>query len=748
MPEPLDQCLEHIEAWRSLPTRKRRVFSVTGPSAVGKTDFLNQVRQRISESIWIDCRGMTADAVALRMREACRTRPTPGDAVILLANVQNAGELLTSAQPARIAEVLAPGFRRFGGREVWVMAEHDPELIPAAVDQEYQVTLADQSPIRPGGDQSEVDARVKALTAAELRRVPLAVWQLLCAAYGTPASSDELLDPAHRTPDVLSVTEDESGTAEVEFVSDALVHAWRRVWPCEAATQARVVEALSTAVSNPPGNNWTHSDPVALYASRALPMHAALAGSLPALLDNGRLLAHCAPTGLYEALAVAYPDGVPYASTAALLHYMEVQGIAPSKQGEWVAWLHHAALCAGRTELADQLLSATPGLPWRTIWTRWRPPGFFGLRSQDAGRVDEFGITSVDPSARLITARDTTTGKNAAPRYQYLRQEWDPATGVRSSAPVTVRRALVEGDWDWVDARSRTEATSVVFARHSDNGWEQDPPVGSLPPRCPASVTQAVRIQDTWSLAGKEGIFAVTTNAVEDHPRQPPYPGKPLVAAHCHAAPWPLPDRAAAALRGDALREWLEETFGASSCHRLDTNQLPPGISDAGARRFLTETGLPEIRDFLHLAITPRGDRPLHEVPWPGRGRDTPRHLRARSEPPSNGPFYELGSWMYSKLLLDGTTGRVLRDTTGGLAEPLAASSLVQFFAMVRLFDEFRRAHRPGAPDHKDAQASLAAWCRHIDPEAARGEVWTHILEGYDFEDSTWDLATYGDDYV
>ncbi|MFJ9727836.1 SUKH-4 family immunity protein [Streptomyces sp. NPDC101209] len=714
---------------------------------MGKTDFLNQMRQRISESIWIDCRGMTADAVALRMREECRARPTPGEVVILLANVQYAGELLTSAQPERIAGVLAPGFRRFGGREVWVMAERDPELMPVSVDREYDIMLTDRSPNRPDSDESRVDARVRALAVAELRRVPLAVWQLLCASADAPSTEEELLALARRTPDVLSVTEVDSGAQEVGFVSDALAHAWRRVWPGTANTQRRVVEALSAALGASRQDTGATPGPVARYATRALPMHAALAGSLPDLLDDGRLLARFAPTNLYEALAVAYLDGVPYASTAALLHYLEAQGMVPSTQGEWVAWLHHAALCAGRTELADQLVSAAAELPWRTVWTRWRPPGLFGLRPQDAGRVDEFGITGARTDALLVTARDTTTGKHATPRYAYLRQEWDPSTGDRASTPVTVRGALVEGDGDWVDARNRADDSPVVFARHGEQGWERHPTTGSLPPRCPASVTQAVRITDTWCLAGAEGLFAVTTSAVDAHPQQP-YAGRPLVAAHCRAAPWPLPDRASAALRGDGLREWLEETFGAHACHRLDTGQLPSGISDAAARRFLTETGLPEIRDFLHLAITPRGDRPLHEVPWPGREGNIPRHLRARTEPPSNGPFYELGSWMYSKLLLDGTTGRVLRDTTGGLPEPLAGSSLVQFFAMVRLFDEFRRAHRPGAPDHKDARNSLATWCRHIDPEAAQGEVWTHILQGYDFEDSTWDLATYGDDDV
>ncbi|MER6424195.1 SUKH-4 family immunity protein [Streptomyces sp. NPDC001137] len=747
MPDFLDQNWERIEAWRTLPARKRQVFSITGAAAVGKTDFLAQVRNRIPESVWIDCRGLSADAVALSMREACRTYPAPGDLVIFLTNVQYAGDLLTSSEPARIARVLAPGFRRFGTRDVWVMAEHDPELIPVAVNHEYEIALADQSTIQPESEGLPVEPWLKALAAAELRIVPVTVWQLLCASADAPASPEELLALARRRPDILSMVEEDSDAPEVGFVSDALAHAWRRARPSETAIQARVVEGLLTAVSVSPEGVWAQGGPVARYAGRALPMHAALAGALPRVLENGRLLAQVSPAGLYEALAVAHPDGVPYGSTAALLHYLEVQGIVTSSHGEWVAWLHHAALCAGRTELADQLLSSGVELPWRTVWSRWRPLGVFGLQSHGAGRVDEFGTVGNGPALRLITARDTTTGKNASPKYRYLRQEWDPTTGAQTSAPLTVPRPLAEGDWNWISAGNRPEGLPVDFARHGDNGWEADSPVPSLPPRCPSAVTQGIRVNDTWVLAGKEGLFAVTVHEAAHIP-QPPFPSKPLVAAHCQAGPWPLPDRAAAALRGDEPREWLEETFGLGSCHRLGTDQLPQGISDGETRLFLTEIGLPEIRDFLHLSITPRGDRPLHESPWPGRGRDIPRHLRAQREAPSNGPFYELGAWMYSRLLLDGVTGQLLRDTTGGMAEPLAGSSLLQFFAMVRLFDEFRRTHHPDAPDHKDARISLAAWCRQIDPDAAQREVWANILEGYDFEDSTWDLATYGDEWV
>jgi hypothetical protein len=747
LPETLDPNWEHIEAWLSLPARKRRVFSITGATAVGKTDFLAQVRRRISDSAWIDCQGLTADAVALRMREACRNDSNRGNLVIFLANVQYAGELLTSSEPTRVAGTLAPGFRRFGPREVWVMAEHDPELIPVAPNHEYEIALPERSPVDPAIERPQDEPLLSALAAAETRKIPLAVWQLLCASAESPATADELLTLANRRPEILSLAEDDSGTPAVGFVSDALVHAWRRAWPWEATTQAKMAEALLAAVSSTTGGTWAQRGPVARYASRAVPMHAALAGALTRVLDNGRLLAQCAPAGLYEALSVAYPSGVPYGSTAALVHYLEVQGIVPSSQGEWVAWLHHAALSAGRTELADQLLNAGIELPWRTAWSRWRPMGVFGLRSRDAGRVDELGIAGTEPALRVITARDTTTGKHASPKYRYLRQEWDPTTGARTSAPATVRHALAEGGWDWISARNRPDDLPAVSARHGDNGWESDSPVPSLPPRCPSTVTQGVRFNDTWVLAGKEGLFAVTMHEA-DQLRQPPFASRPLVAAHCRSATWPLPDRAAAALRGDGLREWLEESFGANSCHRLGTPQLPRGVSNEEARRFLTETGLPEIRDFLHLSITPRGDRPLHEVPWPGHGRDVPRHLRAQREAPSDGPFYELGSWMYSRLLLDGTTGQLLRDTTGGMAEPLAGSSLPQFFAMVRLFDEFRRTHYPYAPDHKDARMSLEAWCRQIDADAAHGAVWASILEGYEFEDSTWDLATYGDEWV
>ncbi|MDC0772178.1 SUKH-4 family immunity protein [Streptomyces sp. HD] len=744
MPEINAEDWARIEIWRELPTRQRRVFSVLGPTLSGKTAFLRAVQDRWPSATLIDCRGMSADTVATRMREECRAAPAGRPCVLLLADVQYAGEVLTSTEPARVAEILAPGFRRFEGREVWVMAEYDPDLVAPPRIAEYEVTLP--TPASAGGAAVEEPAtarRLGALAAAELRQVPLSVWQLLSSAGGAPTPAQTLLSFAEQRPDVLVMDEDRSSVA---FRSEALLHSWRRRQPWDSVAQSRAVEALMAGAADGSPGLWSQQGPLGRYAAQALPLHAALAGALPRLLDDGRMLAQCSATALREALAIAHPDGVPYASVAAMLHYLEVQGISPLSQGEWVAWLHHAALSAGRVELAEQLLASGVPLPWRTTWTHWRPLGVFGRIQGEAGRVDELGVAVGESGPTVITARDVTTGNNAYPKHRYIRQEWFPATGEPASAPVEVRASLSEGDLPWSNARHSPgpETPTAPFAEHTDSGWQLGAVAGTLPdpPNCPSAVTQGLYVDGRWVLTGSGGLFAVSVQAAGSS-AQDTYGKRPMVAAHTRPAPWPLPPSASAALRGDGTRDWLEETFGAGACHRLAGDQLPQGLDDPAARRFLTETGLPEISDFLHLAITPRGDRPLPEVAWPGRGRDVPRQRRARSEAPSNGPFDELGTWMYSRLLLDGSTGRLFRDTTGGSPDPVAGSSLTQFFAMVRLYDEFRRTHFPYAADHEDARHNLARWCEQIDGAAARAEAWTLILEGHDFEDSTWDLASY-----
>ncbi|MFF0303591.1 SUKH-4 family immunity protein [Streptomyces sp. NPDC004562] len=748
MPEINDDDWARIEAWRELSTRDRRVFSVLGPAQSGKSAYLLAVRDRWPSATVIDCRGLSADTVATRLREECGAAPADRPCILLLANVQYAGEVLTSTEPTRVAEILAPRFRRFKGREVWVMAEYDLDLVAPPRNAEYEVTLPASTMVTVSAEAEAATAsRLGALAAAELRQVPLPVWQLLCSASGAPAEVPTLLHLAEVRPDLLVLDKDHSTVA---FRSEALLHAWRRRQPWDAATQFRAVEALVSAATDDKLGPWSEQGPLRRYAAQALPLHAALAGALPQLLDDGGLLAHFSVGALREALAHAHPAGVPYGSVAAMLHYLEVQGVSPSSQGEWVAWLHHAALSSGHTELADGLLTAGVPLPWRTTWTQWRPSGIFGRIEGDAGRVDELGVLAGESGPTVVTARDVTTGKIAHPKYMYLRQEWSPTTGDPVAAPVEVHASLSDDHRPWSSPRRSEghEVPDVAFAEHTDDGWKLETHTVPRPPTCPEAVTKGLYVDGHWVVAGAAGLFAVSVEPSARTTQETTYPKRPLIAPHTRPAPWPLPPSAAAALRGEDMRGWLEETFGAGTCHPLAEEQLTHGLKDPAARDFLTQTGLPEISDFLHLDIGPRGDSPLVEVAWPGRGRDVPRQRRAKCEAPSSGPFYELGTWMYSRLLLDGTTGRLYRDTTGGSPDPGAGSSLAQFFAMVRLYDEFRRTHFPYVTDHKDAQDNLARWYEQIDPAASRAETWTLILEGYDFEDSTWDLASYGLEWI
>ncbi|MGW0733555.1 SUKH-4 family immunity protein [Streptomyces sp. NPDC002851] len=759
MPALREEDWELVQAWLGQPRAKTQVFSVTGPAGSGKTAFLEAVRYRLPGSALIDCTGLSADEVATRMRRACLDLPDGEPVVLLLANVQYAGELPTSTEPSRIVHPVAWRLRRVGKRQVWVMIERDPARVPAPRPNDYDITLPIGTTPLPDTETEQLDPRLTALAAAEQRAVPPEVWRLLCSAAGTETTAAELLALAGDRTDVRITAGGDGGTAGpvlVGFLDDTVLHNWRRRTPWGPAEQARTVDALVAACRELPHTAWEQLGPVAQYACRTLAVHAALAGVLSRVLDDGRLLAQCAPSGLHTALALAYPDGVPYATVPALVRYLEAQGVEAATQGEWVAWLHHAALTEGRAELAAQLLDSGVPLPWRTEWTRCRPMGVFGLRSQASGRVDVLGITKDADGPNgpsVITARDITRNRHSYPIHKYLRQEWDAESGTSSSAPVSVSEPLAEGGWPWYSAEHEPRDGSAVFARNVDGTWQSETVrTGPLPPRCPAPVTDAVRLESDrgrWVLAGRPGIFGIRVldENLPEHPE--PFPVKPVVAPHTTAALWPLPERAAAALRGEGLRDWFEETFGEGSCHRLDPDQLPAGLIHRGARRFLTDTGLPDIRSLLHLGITPpSGGRALVEVPWPSTGPDAPWRQQAKVEAPTSGPFYELGHWMYSRLLLDGATGQLWRDTTGGMHEPLAGSSLSQFFAMVRLFDEFRRVHFPYDIDHQDARASLTAWCEQIDGPAARGEVWANILEGYEFEDSTWDLAAYGDDIV
>ncbi|MGW2518483.1 SUKH-4 family immunity protein [Streptomyces sp. NPDC001617] len=746
---------EVIQEWLGSRIRSNNLLVISGPAGSGKSDLVREMAASIDGSILVECMGVSADSVAQSIvrdtggnvvssgrrwgRDLLRTA-LQGEHVIFLSNVQWAGVLANSSEPFRIAHTLVSRLTWAPKARIRIALEWDPLLLGdpprgSASVSLHQHDVADTGQRPP--DNGTTSRVVHALALSELPTVDLSVWRFLSAATAPSQEQPteiELKSIALDSPHLLTVQDLSTTRPRVGFRHPAARRHWLRSHSFSDGQQTRITESLVAHIrrSNS-GVPPVATAEVDAYAAKTLPVHAALAGSLERLLSQGWLLARCEAPSLWEGLRLAYPDGVPLGSVAADIRALEAQGVQPGSQGEWVSWLHHAALSSGRVELAQQLVDSGVPLPWRTVWSRWRPSGVFGTYAHEAGRVDELALKEDHTyGPRVVTVRDTTTDKAALPDFSYVTREWAVATGEPVGEATVVQESLDEADWLFDDRAP--EGLSAVFATHSPPGWDVEEEGPPPPPRVPASVTHAVFVEGTWILAGSGGLFAVSVDGELD-PRPDPWLPEPLVEAHSTLATPELPPRARAAARGESSgRLWLEEGFGAGTCHRLTVSDVPDQLENDAARRFLIDIGLPAVSGFLHLDTdSPPGDV-LRQVPWP----DTAQN----STPGTEGPFFPLGTWMHSRLLLDGRTGRVLRDTTRGPDTVLAGSSLAQFFTMVRLFDEHRRSFYPSRADRQDHGRILRKWCQEIDPAALEGEVWQIALGPYDFQDSTWDLVS------
>lgn len=747
-----DDAQAYLREWLSSTERYRRRLVIHGGSGTGKTDLAMRVARSIEDSVFVDCSGRTADEVLLHVLSALRGNAGPtndrrdgwrlrddltGRPVIVFSNPQWAGTVRTSSEPRRIARHLSLLLSRADRADPRLVIEWDPDFVGVPPARAARIDMPVEGRAELAGTPPPADAEaahsLRALAAAETERVPLSVWRLLAAALDP---TGPVLDPLRVVPRLapLLQVEGAQGSEVAFFRSPGTAWEWRRE-PLTSAEHQRIFQALLVeARALTSERPWHEQGGLGAYLARTLPVHSALATGLDEILSDGGLLAHCHPNSLLEALPLAYPEGVPAGSVAADLRHLECQGVISEDQGEWVAWLHHSAVSSGRDDLARQLLSSGIELPWRTVWSRWRPPGLFGAHPEEAGRVDELGVKGESGELAVVTARDATVGKLDEPSHRHVRQHWSLASGEPLTAATVVPASLERADW--LGSARTPPDSGFVFARHAEEGWRVQPPgspLRTLPPRSPVAVTQAVGDGNTWVLSGRGGLFAVRSG-VPVSAQAPVWRTGPLVRPHSQRLPKEMPPPARAAAQGIGSRTWLEETFGPGSCHPLAEDEVPEGVSDPVARRFLVDVGVPHLSGFLLLRVRDVAASGLAAVRWP---------VEASATVDSDGPFYLLGDWMYSQLLLDGSTGRVLRDATGGMSETFVGSSLPQYFALVRLFDEYRRTTYPSEADRYDAEDDLRAWCRAIDP-AAQEEVWDEVLTGYPFEDGTWDLATYG----
>jgi len=631
----------------------------------------------------IDCRGLTADEV---MAEGLRpaVAATEPVSVIQLDNVRWAGPLLTSSDPELIATVVRPGL----AAELGIAVE-------VTVPPEAGTAVPRELPVVDGLSPEAVRAALAAAAGLERRGAPVGVWrevaEALAGAGGHgPVPLAGLRAVAGALPDFLVL---DDGEGSVRFADDAAHHAAREAFALSAADQGTVTGVLRRLWPEHP------ADATGAYISWALPVHAALAGALPGLLTDAAFVARAHWYAVWQAMVVAWPEGVPADCLASDLHYLRVQGVRPAAQGEWVAWVHHAAVSRGDAAFADALAAAAGPLPWRTLWSRWRLPGRPGAQPE-AGWVEGLSVHRNGESWAVADHRDSP---------EELRG-WDAMTG----------EPLDTGQ-PWADSEP---APGVTYAVNRSRGWElRSEPVAGVP-RAPRTVGKAVRPEvPLWVFSGTGGVFGaeVDEEAVMALPRDP-WPelfvlGPPTFSAPW-PPPWPLPWPPSA--DGGPARAWLEEAnaFRTGACRPLPEALIPAAVRHEPTRRFLSRVGWP----------LSHGIGALHSPDLNADG------LRPSDDHP--GLLSGLGQVGARRLLLDGADGTVFLTHHDRRSHEvhLAGSSLERLLVLLLLQHTAWSAPLTlGGTETEDLAGSLVEWCRAVDPEAMASPAWDgafHDLDG------------------
>ncbi|MBL1095021.1 MULTISPECIES: SUKH-4 family immunity protein [Streptomyces] len=748
-----DVVLARLTDWLQEPGRHPLTVPVTGPVGSGKTPCVKDAEEAARRfgrcaTTQVDCRGLTADDVATRLIDAWggderfrRTQHSPltdaftrwtkdaEKAVVLLANVQWAGPTVTSTEPRRLIDDVVVPLLRSGRCPVAVVVEVDQEQerapLPANLD------LADVPPLglpAPSGPPlPELLARIpqlRALAAAEVRDVPLAVWSLLSTALGLDGEPEVLRTVVDTVPHLLTTTADDgTGTEHLAFRADGVRHLVRRQLPLERAEHARITDALTAAApleaAAPPP--CRAGGPVAAYGFRALPLHCAAAGVLADRAREARFLARVDRHALLTGLALTYPAGIPGDVPALDVHYLEAAGVEPAGHEEWICWLHWAAMNRGATAFAEELARTAGELPWLTRWSRWRPYGLFGPSPvHDEAEADEL-VGGVAQGIPVV-----------ASQLEIDEDDWDTRGGATEPDPDADWYAS-ERLWRLDDGTPMGGAVQVALYYDDDGGVdraadrsfepaEEPEDADRFPsPRTPESSTCLVKAAHGVQVHGGSpgGLYALRITDPARVTSKPRWRSRPLLTPHNTSAVWPLPDALRTA--GGPPRSWYERAFGPGSCRVASEDELPDGLVHSDTVRFLTEVGLPELdAEFPYLSF------------------DAPRSITQAARPaalPSSagpGPFYRLGTWLKGELLADGTSGAVhLTEVGDGDADHRLATGLRQVCTLLALTVQRRDSGFTLRAEELDAQHSLATWAKDIDPVAAAHPHWTALLSGH-----------------
>ncbi|MCT9079505.1 SUKH-4 family immunity protein [Streptomyces fulvoviolaceus] len=723
-----DEADEEIVSWLADPPKHAPKLTLRGSPGVGKTALLAGLHEELPGSFFLDCRGLTADQVLGRLLDhfglQVRRRPL-GDplkdtlaglrrgGILFLANVQWAGTLHSSAEPDLIDRVVGEFSSQGRGRVLPVLelgepSDQDQGQLP------HEILLEAEGPASTA--LLDEHPALRALAATELREIPLRVWEFMDSTLGGQHTEDALRHVVRQLPDALRLEVDGSGTSTVRLASDGLKCLLRKADPITEAEQSAITDALLSEVSRT--SEGTADVRITAYAGHALAVHAALAGTLPRLIDEEPVLVAIADrVSLLQAIKLSWPGGTPVGGTAADAHYLDSDGVAPGSQSEWLAWLHWAAVNRGHREWADRLENASPvPLAWRTAWSKWRPYGVLEVRPDLPAPARGVAIGTYTGTPVVASEHSGVfsqeelegalgDGQNDWGDDQVRERVWRLSDGEELLEPRVVHQFISdEGDVE------RTVGSALASRRYVGPSAANRPDwPGLLTTRSGAEAADEGR----WVAYGSRGLYAFDVL----HPEAlTPGPGvwqRSLVPSFRSTALWPMPTPVAE--QGEALNTWFTTAFGGHALRRLPVADLPTDLSEPRARTILSDTGFPALDGTAPAFLT------TVAIDQTGLARI--------GGPDSPEASYLLGHWLTEPIVLEGHTGRVLLASVTGTE--LLGSDLSLFMTLVGLYRLLRLSDFPLRSDEGwDARRSVKAWARVIDPEATASSHWQGVLDG------------------
>ncbi|MFF5479649.1 SUKH-4 family immunity protein [Streptomyces sp. NPDC012935] len=599
---------------------------LTGPPGSGRTETLLRLSEARGEAVLVDATGLTCEDLIGQVMTAAGFTTLPekradwgfeledsplGGGLVIIVNAHRAGRTRRSAEPERMVHRFAGELAVGGGLKVVV--ERDLPDVRLAHD---HLVVA----LQPGSSEEAAEhlldgtdtEALRALALAEVRRTPLPVWSALAQALGPHVGrSPDVATTLGATGELLEVDSD----GWVRFRDERHAEALRRT------TDSEIVRAVNVELVA-----WLRDQPAAAatgqYLTQGLAMHAVQAGEFDSVQRDGRLVARIDQVTLIDAAHADDSCVVNGASPAGDAVNLWMCGVDSLSQGEWASWLHLMSTVRGDTETAAQIASSGQSLPWQVRWAHWRPPGALNAAYVRPGPLG-------DP---VLAPEDYLPGRHAvsAPgEWDERYRVWDAQTGEELAGP-------------WLEAMPAPGLREPLWLtdveRNVTPDWDDLTVFDTLEP---PFVSDQVTLGDLVIVTGLGGIFAVDLNAPTASPNISKVHGEPLFD---DSGFHPALHRGTAPPRGS----YDPGLFEPGVVRRLPSGMLPEGVTEAEARRVLTDVGLPA---FEGAAIRLEA---LDEV---GLSRLAPDDLPADAAP---GTYYKIGTWGAGDLALHGGTGQVV----------------------------------------------------------------------------------------